>query len=119
MFVALNFKTLNRTVDALVQTLLTPIESLLLNSISLPEEISTRPVFVIGPPRSGTTLLYQLLVNRFDFIYLDNLSSKFYSAPTVGMWLSKTVAGLAPRTSTGYESAYGKTESIFGPNEAG
>lgn len=98
---------------------LTPVEKLLLASVSIDESSFSHPVFVIGPPRSGTTLLYQVLVNRFNFVYLNNLASKFYTAPTIGMWLSKRIGALLPRESLGYDSRYGKTESILGPNEAG
>ena len=28
------------------------------------------PVFIIGLPRSGTTLIYQLLTNKYNFSYI-------------------------------------------------
>ena len=31
------------------------------------------PVFILGAPRSGSTLLYQVLTEAFDFAYLTNL----------------------------------------------
>jgi hypothetical protein len=36
------------------------------------------PVFIVGLPRSGTTLLYQLLLNYFDWVYLS-LSLEYLS----------------------------------------
>lgn len=41
------------------------------------------PVIIIGPPRSGTTLLYQVLLDRFDFSYLSNLHEFFYGVPSL------------------------------------
>ena len=35
------------------------------------------PVFIIGPPRSGTTLLYQVLVARYTFGYFSNWMARF------------------------------------------
>ncbi|ETX01463.1 MAG: hypothetical protein ETSY1_07350 [Candidatus Entotheonella factor] len=40
-----------------------------------------QPVFVVGLPRSGTTLLYQLLLNHFDWIYLSRSMDFLYRLP--------------------------------------
>ena len=32
------------------------------------------PIFIIGAPRSGSTLLYQVLTHRYKFIYLNNFT---------------------------------------------
>ena len=37
---------------------------------------SFRPIFIIGPPRSGSTLLYQVLIHRYYFCYLQNRMEK-------------------------------------------
>ena len=39
------------------------------------------PFFIIGPPRSGTTLLYQLMVQAFRFSYFPNIANTFYQCP--------------------------------------
>ncbi len=114
-----SFRALGQGVDSMTRAVLAPIEKLLLTSVQLDKGTFLRPVFVIGPPRSGTTLLYQVLVNRYNFVYLNNLASKFYTAPTIGIWLSKWIGGFTPSKSPGYESRYGKTSSLDGPNEAG
>jgi len=38
------------------------------------------PLFIIGPPRTGSTLLYQLVVQRFDVGYLANRHCRLYGA---------------------------------------
>ena len=43
------------------------------------------PVFLVGPPRTGSTLLFQLLLNSFHFSYVSNITSFFYSCPTKEM----------------------------------
>jgi hypothetical protein len=110
---------LKRAMDFMAQAILARVEKLLILSAPSEEDSFSRPIFVIGPPRSGTTLLYQLLVNRFHFVYLTNLASKFYAAPTIGIWLSNRMKALFWRKGLGYESNYGKTETALGPNEAG
>jgi hypothetical protein len=88
-------------------------------SASLEKGAFLTPIFVVGPPRSGTTLLYQVLVNRFNFIYLNNFSAKFYLVPLIGTWFSKMFGAFSAQQKTGYISNYGKTDSFNGPNEAG
>ena len=39
------------------------------------------PVFIVGLPRSGTTLLYQLLLNYFDWSYFTRWTEYFYLTP--------------------------------------
>jgi len=36
------------------------------------------PIFIVGAPRSGSTLLYQLLAYYYNFSYFTNYSSLFY-----------------------------------------
>jgi len=50
-------------------------------------------LFVIGAPRSGTTLLTQLIANSFDISYINNLIARFYLAPLHGIRFSNTVLG--------------------------
>ena len=113
------FKPFSRVAGFLIAAFLVPVERMLLKSVSLEEGAFSRPVFVIGPPRSGTTLLYQVLINHFNFVYLTNLSAKLFAVPLIGTWLSKMLGAFSGEKMTGYVSNYGKTESVTGPNEAG
>jgi hypothetical protein len=76
-----------------------------------------RPVFIIGAPRSGSTLFYQVLVNRFDFGYLTNFHCSCYGFPyllqsVLGRWIPKP-------TTSDYESTHGFVQGRWAPSECG
>jgi len=80
----------------------------------LPE---THPsVHVIGVPRSGTTLLTQLLTNHLEVGYINNLIAAFWRAPVFGIRLSRKLLRARP---TGYSSEFGRTRGIDEPHEFG
>ena len=81
----------------------------------LPEAYPT--LHIIGVPRSGTTLLMQLVAAHLDVAYIDNLAAAFWRAPAYGLRLSDKLLGRR-RTST-YESQYGRTSRIEEPHEFG
>lgn len=75
------------------------------------------PVFIIGPPRTGTTVLYQVLVDCYNFHYMNNLVRIFYGAPyIIGLlvwpWSRR-------RKKRDHESGYGRTKGLTGPSEVG
>ena len=73
-------------------------------------------VFILGSPRTGSTLFYQLIINFFDFFYFSNLiNNHFAEHPVVGAALQHQ---LEPNPDVSYKSRYGKTEGEFGPSEA-
>jgi hypothetical protein len=74
------------------------------------------PCFLVGPPRSGTTLLYQLLVRRFRVAYLSNLAHRLYETP-----VSATRIGwpLVRNWRGEFESRYGHVAGWAAPNEGG
>jgi hypothetical protein len=76
------------------------------------------PIFIIGPPRSGTTLLYQLLVNRYGFSYFSNFSASFPQTPILAFWIESHLFPKANPISN-YNSEYGKTKGWYGPHECG
>ncbi|MGH7819975.1 MAG: sulfotransferase family protein [Candidatus Binatia bacterium] len=77
-------------------------------------EISQPLLFVVGPPRSGTTLLSQLLIARFDVGYFTNLHGWFWGAPSwVERWLRPS---RWPRVDT-FRSDLGNTDGILGTSE--
>jgi hypothetical protein len=82
------------------------------------EPLSHRPIFVVGAPRSGSTLLYQLLTDRFDVGYLANGHARQPGAPS----LVERVRGLV-RSRQGelgdYRSSFGGTTGELGPSECG
>lgn len=71
---------------------------------------------IVGAPRSGTTLLYQVIAGALDVGYIDNLTAAFWAAPVTGLRLSRKLA-LTPARSFG--SAFGRTSDIAEPHEFG
>lgn len=83
-------------------------------------------VFVMGLPRSGSTLMMQWLAASGRFAYPTNLLSRFYAAPTIGARIQQLLTD--PRFSFGnefadlaheisYTSDLGKTTGALAPNE--
>lgn len=73
--------------------------------------------FIIGTPRSGTTLLTQLLARCFDFGYICNLAARFWMAPAVGIRFAQLMLGdkMMPTS----QSDYGRTYNLGDANEFG
>jgi len=71
-------------------------------------------VVVVGAPRSGTTIVAQVLLNALPVGYFNNLTSVFPRAPIVAnRLLGRWVRG--PREA--YRSFYGRTSGLGGPND--
>jgi hypothetical protein len=76
---------------------------------------SPKTIHVIGAPRSGTTLLTQLIASYSNVGYINNLIAAFYKAPVHGILLSKKLLG-TDYVST-FKSNFGATASILEPHE--
>jgi hypothetical protein len=63
-------------------------ESILIEKYAAREPY-TDPVFIIGAPRTGSTILYQILTNTFNFLYPDNLIELFNRNLFFGFLLSE------------------------------
>ncbi len=74
-------------------------------------------LFVFGPPRSGTTLLTQLIAASLDVGYINNLMARFWLAPVHGIRLSRHVLG-TDREIT-FQSHYARTAAITDIHEFG
>ncbi|MBL4652297.1 MAG: sulfotransferase [Flavobacteriales bacterium] len=77
------------------------------------------PIFIIGAPRSGTTILYQLITNNFDISYIDNIVHCLYRYPLVGLKVSRFLFKNKPHNI--FKSDLGRTYmySWRGPSECG
>jgi tetratricopeptide (TPR) repeat protein len=75
------------------------------------------PVFIIGAPRSGTTLLFQLLLNHYRFSYFSNFVSKNPENPVAAAFLQHALTN--GQMNLGYSSQYGVTPEPDGPSEFG
>lgn len=73
-------------------------------------------IFVLGSPRTGSTLLFQVIINHFRCAYLPNIVNDcFPHHPIVG---SATLRGVMGDARTDYASDYGKTSDPLDPSEA-
>lgn len=76
-------------------------------------------IYIVGAPRSGTTLLSQLLSRYLPVGYIDNLVARFWERPSVGIRLSQLLLGDARRESITFDSQHGTTSGLAGPHEFG
>lgn len=74
------------------------------------------PVFIIGPPRSGSTLLYQCIIEYFDVGYFSNLHHTFYTNPA---FVERWIRPFLKREPGKFTSRHGKTEGWLSPSEGG
>ncbi|MFX0194923.1 MAG: sulfotransferase [Candidatus Hodarchaeota archaeon] len=72
------------------------------------------PIFVIGPPRSGTTLVSQILLASLDLGCLTNAMAAFYLAP---YFIGKLSMLFVRSKETNFTSHYGRVKGLGGPNE--
>lgn len=74
-------------------------------------------IFIIGAPRSGSTLLYQLMVNSFHLGYISNRHAPWYGALS---YVEKAFNWASvDRPDVRLKSAHGVTENPYGPHECG
>jgi hypothetical protein len=108
-------QTISKKVTRAANLVLNPIESLFAPH-DFPREHA--PVFIIGAPRSGSTLFYQLLVNHFDFGYLTNFHCQYYGFPYLAHKLAKPwIPKQFPYVE--YKSEHGRTQGTWSPSECG
>lgn len=71
-------------------------------------------IFILGSPRTGSTLLYQLLIKTYNLSYFNNMTNAyFYHTPYIGFYISRF---FSPKIS--FQSDHGKTKGLLGPSEA-
>jgi len=93
---------------------LSELESEVLEQFGLPE----KPVFfVVGAPRSGTTVLLQTIIEYYNIGYINNFIAKFWEAPVIGAILFQSMY-LKPEKQS-FLSDSGFTTGINGPHEFG
>jgi len=80
-------------------------------------EIKYPFLFVFGLPRSGTTLLSQLIAHSFDIGYINNIAARFWLAPVYGIKLSDTIIGSAKQSD--FRSHYARTANVSDIHEFG
>ena len=74
-------------------------------------------LFVCGPPRSGTTLVAQVLIKSLPVYYFNNLTSIFPRSPILSNMLFGRFIRFGNRDVT-FNSLYGRTARLGAPNDA-
>ena len=86
-----------------------------ISAFSSDGNLSYSAIFILGAPRTGSTLFYQLLVRQFGLPYLSNLvNDQFPYCPAIGL-LVEGRKGWAREISV--ESRFGKTCGCEQPSE--
>lgn len=105
-------------VTALLGVLLTPVDWLLAMAERRRYQRAQPPrlpvIFVVGAPRTGTTLVAQVLINHLPVCFLNNLTAVFPRAPIVANVLLRPWVRQKPIQ---YQSFYGKSRYFSGPND--
>jgi hypothetical protein len=71
------------------------------------------PIFIVGPARSGTTLIYQAVAYSLELSYLSNLAVAFPDAPSFVARFVAYINGCG--TPKSFDSKYGKTSGWRSP----
>jgi len=78
---------------------------------------AVRPqLFILGLPRTGTTLVYQYIVHRCEVAYFTNRVGKRYYDPCRATWRDLSTQ---PPYRSDFQSRYGRSEGVMAPREAG
>ncbi|WP_417334504.1 sulfotransferase [Halarcobacter sp.] len=90
----------------------------LINKLSK-DNIKHQPVFIIGAPRTGSTILYQAITNELNVTYIDNLSCKFNKVLFLGQLISNII--FRRKSHNCFKSDHGKTKqcNLHAPSECG
>lgn len=100
----------------IVNNIFSPLDNLFINS-KLPADQKIKPIFIIGAPRSGSTLLYQLLAKNFPLSYINNFIGNFYKFPIFATKINNLLQ--INKSKINFRSKHGNTKGIAGPNEFG
>ncbi len=89
-------------------------EAILVHELGVGETLpDSRPIFILGAPRTGSTSLYKDVVSRFGFPYIANITNDcFARTPLVGLAVQKS-----RRVEVDFSSRFGKTPGAFQPSE--
>ncbi len=78
-------------------------------------EPSFRPIFIVAPARSGSTLLYQAMTRYFDLCYFSNAMTRFPESPVCQAILLSPFGGCDPPDT--FLSNRGHVEGGRGPSD--
>jgi hypothetical protein len=79
-----------------------------------------RPVFIVGPHRSGTTLLYKILADHPRSGCLDRMNHRFPGLPGLAALFSKVLGGGGPKECQHFwDHHWDGADDFMGPEQAG
>jgi hypothetical protein len=76
---------------------------------------ATPPIFIVGPPRSGTTLLYQAITTALRTAYFANFATWYPQTPVAA---SNFIRSAIVHYQSDFNSDYGEVAGRGGPAEA-
>lgn len=103
---------INRVLTKSVEAILKNMESSVVKESA---ELKHIPIFIIGPPRSGSTLLYQLITLYFKVCYFSNFMVRFPETPACLARLLALLNGCSPPYN--FESRFGTTVGWKSPSQ--
>lgn len=102
----------NRFTSAIINNIRKKRNIRFLSSVNL-KEIQTPPIFIIGPPRCGSTLFYQAMTHHFNLCFFSNEMMKYpYDFP---FRIIKNDSNT--KHFSDFKSNYGKTTGKNAPHE--
>lgn len=111
----LNPKTYARHARAFAnRRMLGAVEGLLQSQLKQP--LRHPPIFLLGAPRSGSTLMIQVIIDALDLGYISNRHCQWFGAPALAERLFRPTVG---RPRSDYRSAHGVTKGDHAPAECG
>ncbi len=77
------------------------------------------PVFIVAPPRAGTTVLYQVMTGHLSTSYFTNLAMRLHiqDAVVLPIFGALLTRWLRPNQNAAFDSYYGATKGLDGPHE--
>ncbi len=107
-----NFVKVAKYLSTIDYTLFRKIENFIINNKKNKEEPCA--IFILGLPRSGTTLTYQCFITAFNVVYLSNFSHFFHQLPFFG---NKMGSFFSKNYRSNFKSDKGYVKGLFGPAE--
>lgn len=75
------------------------------------------PIFIVGPSRSGSTLLMQVLIHSLKLSYFSNYIVRFWTMPILAAHISRLLSS-AKTNASAFQSQHGISPEPEGPNSA-
>ena len=95
--------------NSLLNYLISPFDVFIGSKLN---NITYQPIFIIGAPRTGSTLLIQSIAKALDVGYLTNLHCKFYGFPSLVEYLLKQTS---KKRNFSFYSIHGSTKGFNSP----